>query len=93
MSFGKRPAEELYDMVSDPDCVNNLANDPQLHQVKHELERQLMSELTNQGDPRVLGKGAIFDFYPNCRVDRQQKLYERPEYDPIGIFNEKFGTP
>ncbi len=28
LSFGKRPSEELYDLQRDPDCVHNLANDP-----------------------------------------------------------------
>jgi hypothetical protein len=32
MSFGKRPAEELYDIRRDPDCVDNLARNVELNQ-------------------------------------------------------------
>ncbi len=52
---------------------------------------ELQAELTAQGDPRILGAGEIFDFYPNCRVDRQQSLYKRPDYDPVKLFEERYG--
>jgi len=93
MSFGKRPMEELYDMVNDQDCVHNLAGKPEHAQLKEKLWNQLERELKAQGDPRVLGNGDIFDFYPNCRVERQQKLYKRPNYDPKKIFERKYGKP
>lgn len=92
MSFGKRPQEELYDMRHDPDCVRNLAKDPNFKQVKAELWQQLQRELTAQGDPRMLGNGDIFDYYPNARVDRQQKLYGDPSYDPVEVFQTRYGT-
>jgi N-sulfoglucosamine sulfohydrolase len=91
MSFGKRPQEELYDINADPDCVNNLANNPDHSGTKAALWKQLTAELTTQGDPRILGKGEIFDFYPYCKVDRQQKLYKRPDFDPVKTFEEMFG--
>lgn len=91
MSFGKRPEEELYDMVKDSDCVHNLAGHADYKQIKSRLWSQLKAELTAQGDPRILGKGKIFDFYPNCRVERQRKLYKRPDYDPVKRFEQEFG--
>jgi hypothetical protein len=90
-SFGKRPQEELYDMKTDPDCVRNLADDPQFAQLKADLWEQLQKELSDQGDPRILGNGDIFDFYPNRHIDRQKKLYERPGYEPIKLFNDRYG--
>lgn len=90
LSFGKRSAEELYDIKNDPDCVNNLAASADHAKLKNELFAQMTEELTVQGDPRILGKGEIFDYYPYCRIDRQQKLYKRPDFDPIKTFNEKF---
>ena len=90
MSFGKRPKEQLFDMQKDPDCVRDLAGDPALAETVSRLWLQLRTELEAQGDPRVLGKGEIFDYYPNCRIDRQQKLYGKPDYDPVQIFEEKF---
>ena len=92
MSFGKRPAEELFDIEKDPDCVTNLAEDPKYKVTKAALWKQLREELAAQGDPRVTGNGDIFDFYPYCRIDRQQKLYDRPDYDPVELFEQRFGT-
>jgi hypothetical protein len=35
--------------------------------------------------------GRRFDFYPNCRIKRQQDLYKKPGYDPVKLFDERFG--
>jgi len=91
MAFGKRPAEELFDVVADPDCVRNLAGNATHAEVKEKLWSQLERELKEQGDPRVLGKGDIFDFYPNRSIERQQKIYKKPDFDPVKIFEDKFG--
>lgn len=64
LGFGKRPAEELYDLAKDPDQLNNVAGQPEYAKVKKELAAALMSELKETKDPRVLGKGDTFDQYP-----------------------------
>lgn len=57
-----RPAEELYDLATDPDCVRNLAMlQPS---VAAELRQELEAELRRSGDPRMTGQGAVFDGYP-----------------------------
>ncbi|MEC8509553.1 MAG: hypothetical protein VXZ53_21410, partial [Planctomycetota bacterium] len=61
--------------------------------IKQRLWSQLKQELTEQNDPRILGDGNIFDFYPNCRVDRQRQLYQQPNYDPVQEFEKRFGSP
>ena len=61
--FGIRPEEELYRISEDPYCMNNLANDPELSFVKMQMKDQLIQQLSREGDPRVLGNGAIFDTY------------------------------
>jgi arylsulfatase A-like enzyme len=63
-SFGKRPAEELFDLSRDPDCVQNLAGDATLRARKESLREKLFAELKRQSDPRVLGRGDVFDNYP-----------------------------
>ncbi|WP_158965420.1 sulfatase [Paraglaciecola sp. L3A3] len=63
LSFGKRPQEELYNIVKDPECINNLAEDPQYAAVKQSMQQDLFSQLKQQQDPRVLGNGDIFDQY------------------------------
>jgi N-sulfoglucosamine sulfohydrolase len=62
-SFGKRPQEELYSIGSDPDCMKNLALHPEYQGIKAALKGQLFEELKAQGDPRMFGKGHIFDEY------------------------------
>jgi arylsulfatase A-like enzyme len=63
-AFGKRPAEELYDISKDPDQVNNVAADPAYAKPKQELSQRLMKLLTDAGDPRVTGDGQTFDRPP-----------------------------
>ncbi|MFO0424541.1 MAG: sulfatase, partial [Planctomycetia bacterium] len=64
LCFGLRPAEELYDVEQDPDCVKNLARDKAHAADRERLEARLMAALRDQQDPRVLGKGDQFDEYP-----------------------------
>ncbi|MEO6809039.1 MAG: sulfatase [Isosphaeraceae bacterium] len=61
--FGKRPADELYRMDKDPDCVNNLADQPDLQDVKHRLKAEMEASLRADKDPRVLGRGEVFESY------------------------------
>ena len=91
ISFGKRPFEELYDVLNDPHCVNNLADNPSYAKIKERLWQQLESELIAQGDPRVLGQGEIFDYYPNRKWEDNRKLYNDPTWNPVKIFEEKYG--
>jgi arylsulfatase A-like enzyme len=63
-AFGKRPAEELYDVRKDPDQVHNVAADPAYAAKKQELSAQLMKLLTEAADPRVTGDGGTFDRPP-----------------------------
>ena len=64
LAFGKRPAEELYDLQEDPAQLNNVAALPKYAKVKSKLAAALMAELKATKDPRVLGNGDIFDTYP-----------------------------
>ncbi len=64
LAFGKRPAEELYDLKKDPAQMNNVAGRPEYTETQKKLAAVLMAELKATQDPRVLGKGDIFDEYP-----------------------------
>jgi len=64
MSFGMRPEEEMYNIQDDPDCLHNLASELEYAEIKTQLRQQMESELREQGDPRVLGNGDVFDKYP-----------------------------
>jgi uncharacterized sulfatase len=63
LCFGKRPAEELYDISKDPDEIKNVAADPAYAETKKRLAADLEKFLTETKDPRVVG-GAKFDEYP-----------------------------
>ncbi len=64
LCFGKRPAEELYDLRNDPDEMHDVAGDPRFAQQKAALAERLNDELRATGDPRVVGGGEEFDRYP-----------------------------
>ena len=61
--FGLRPAEELYDLQNDPDCLRNLARSAETAPIRSKLTNVLFSELQQQGDPRLSGQGGVFDQY------------------------------
>ena len=63
LCFGFRPAEELYRIDSDPDCLKNLAADPGLAESKRSLGSLMEALLRRDQDPRILGRGEVFDTY------------------------------
>ncbi len=63
-AFGKRPQEELYQLSTDPECLTNLADQPDWHEKKIALRKQMIQELKAQQDPRMFGQGHLFDEYP-----------------------------
>ncbi|MCF6176207.1 MAG: sulfatase [Victivallaceae bacterium] len=66
LCFGKRPAEELFDIKTDPYCMNNLAEKPELTELKKSLHDELEEKLRETNDPRMFGNGEIFDKYEYC---------------------------
>lgn len=56
MSFGRRPAEELYDMEKDADQMHNIAADPAYMETKQRLQWQLEEYLRGHDDPRMRGE-------------------------------------
>lgn len=75
LCFGKRPAEELFDLKADPDCVHNLAAAPGQQERRAALEANLIAKLKEQEDPRISGQGEVFDNYPYAGAERG--LYDR----------------
>jgi len=63
LNFGKRNAEELYNIETDPFCMNNLAEQEDFKERKLKLIEEMTQKLTDQNDPRILGNGDIFDNY------------------------------
>lgn len=90
-AFDKRSAEELYDVVNDPDCCDNLAEKTEYQTVKLKLKATMIETLKEQNDPRVLGNGEIFDYYPHGRPDKLISIYGEEYYDMYEKFNTKYG--
>ena len=64
LAFAQRPAEELYDLRTDPDQLHNVATDSRHTATKARLVDALVLELLATQDPRALGRGGSFDEYP-----------------------------
>jgi len=63
LAFGKRPAEELYDLTKDPDQLRNVAGNPEYAKIKQQLAKQLTARLKAAGDPRETEQPVGFDEY------------------------------
>lgn len=64
LNFGLRPAEELFDLVADPDCVRNLAAEPSYRARASAMQRRMEAQLAEHGDPRMRGEGETFEAHP-----------------------------
>lgn len=64
LTYAKKPAEELYDIIEDPYCLRNLASETNLKDVRDKLRNRLDDKMIALKDPRMLGYGDIFDSYP-----------------------------
>jgi uncharacterized sulfatase len=63
-AFGKRPAEELYDLRTDPEQIRNVAGDKAYEATREKLADQLTRILTDAGDPRLVEKDCRFEKPP-----------------------------
>jgi N-sulfoglucosamine sulfohydrolase len=64
LAFGKRSAEELYDLRTDPCQMRNLAAEPEHGAVKAALATDLDRHLRQTGDPRATGGDPTWDRDP-----------------------------
>lgn len=64
LACGKRPAEELFDVVKDPFQLTNLAERPEHAEAKKKLHAELERWMKETGDPRAAGEDDRWDRYP-----------------------------
>jgi uncharacterized sulfatase len=90
-SVGKRPAVELFHIPSDPGCLKNLATSENHAETRARLSAQLDNLLTKQGDPRMHGRGDIFESYPRYSGMRPHLggFAEQGEYNPAYVPEEE----
>ena len=77
LCMGKRPKEELYNIQADPHCITNLAESADHQTIKNALWQKLRKTLKQHGDPRMEGRGHIFDEYPVTNPEQEQRVKER----------------
>jgi uncharacterized sulfatase len=63
LAIAKRPAEELYDLQSDPACVKNLAEESAYITIKEQLRSRLKQSLIETDDARLTGNPNVFRTY------------------------------
>jgi formylglycine-generating enzyme required for sulfatase activity/arylsulfatase A-like enzyme len=63
LSFGKRAAEELYDLKSDTEQMVNIASEPSFAEQLKSLREKLFQRLRDTNDPRVTNDGPDFDAF------------------------------
>ena len=90
LCFGKRVAEEFYNVATDPDCTNNLIKTDAMKQQIAALRKQMLAELSEQGDPRINGNEDVFDQYPYSgkSTDNFYERYMRGDKPKAGWVNE-----
>ena len=62
-NFGKKDSVELYNIVMDPNCLQNLVWNKAYKATLDSLNTLMMEKLREQEDPRVNGQGHLFDEY------------------------------
>jgi len=72
IGFGKRPEEQLFDVVKDPGCINNLAQSATHAGIRRSMRADLEKALTAQKDPRMLGLGDVWESYARYSPMRAQ---------------------
>lgn len=88
LNFGLRPEDELYDLRTDADCVHNLAAEASHSKRLAGLRQRMETELKAQGDPRIFGRGHIFDEYKPTRGEGFYEKFKRGEKVDAGWVNE-----
>lgn len=86
LNFGMRPPRELYKLQSDSLNMKNLATAATYKSISQKMEKEMEAMLKKQGDPRMLGKGEVFDKYPYAqeRVRNYYNRYMKGEKIPAG---------
>lgn len=84
--LGPRPAEELYELRSDPGQVNNRAADPAFAKVKAALRQRVLGWMEETKDPRLDTKDDRIDSY---RYYGDVNTWDKDNFDGAHLFHSK----
>ena len=84
LAFGKRSAEELYDLRTDPYYMTNIAEDPSYADTLNTLSATLLEVLEKHNDPRVTEGECRFDHSPYAGPVPTD-WYDNPHNDQIWV--------
>jgi N-sulfoglucosamine sulfohydrolase len=76
LAVDKRPEWQFFNVAKDPDCLNDLAGDPEFADLFADYRQQLTETLRETGDPRVLGYGRVWEDYP--RIQGAMRYFPKP---------------
>ncbi|WPP50750.1 sulfatase family protein [Catalinimonas niigatensis] len=77
-AVGKRPEYELFDIEKDPECLTNLAQDPEFSGIKDQMDALMVQDLRLTEDPRIVGPNKeIFDTYKRYSPMRE---FPKPDW-------------
>ena len=76
LCFGKRRTIEFFDLKKDPDCVEDLAEQPTAQSVIKTLQQQMIQELLSQDDRRMIGHADFYEKIPYVNKS-QANFYNR----------------
>jgi uncharacterized sulfatase len=77
LAVAKNPEWQFFNVSDDPDCMNDLATDPEFSELFAEYKQQLLATLKETGDPRVLGYGDVWEDYP--RIGGSMRYFPDPD--------------
>ena len=72
---GKRPEQEMYNIKKDPDCLVNLASQPEYQPQLEAMKKSLFEALTLEGDLWMSGRGEEYEKHPYVKPG-YQNFYE-----------------
>ncbi len=82
LAYAKRPAEELYDLITDSAQLVNVADLPKYAATKKMLKLRLENWMKETADPRANNQEALFDSYPYYRKEDREKEGRSPGGGP-----------
>ncbi|MBI4889429.1 MAG: sulfatase [Acidobacteria bacterium] len=82
--YAKHPAEELFDIRTDPGCLKNLAAETRMRSTLAQCRASLEAQLKAQGDPRLGPHPDIWESYPRYSPTRPELggFSESGKYNP-----------